>query len=255
MGNNVKTIPILFNCRLEVLKNTPLNGKQAVIFHDKKKFMKMISDINKELKILDISPRQLKLIAANAHEKIYNDLQDVFCRLRDRGYFSEKYVYPTEIQTIDRNSVFISAPMNTLNSAQYENQRIYMLEIVDALKKIGFTKVMCPAADIKDKEHFEGKTKCVINNFKNLKQSECFVLIYDIARPSSSLIELGYAIALCKKIVIFYKKELPFLVQKASENIPHVHSVEYKNISMITQEIFRDKMDLFGKDNESDDDE
>lgn len=250
VGNDVKTIPLLFNCKFDILSKTPLSGNQAVTFQDRKKFVKMINDINEQFNILNVSKDNIKIIASLAHEKIHRELKDVFERLKQRGYFSETYVYPENVQTMDRNSVFVSALMSALKSDEYEKQRKSLQDIVESLQKIGFSKVICPAAEIEDKNHFEGRTKSVIDNFRNLKQAECFVLIYEFSRASSALVELGYAIAVGKKVVVFYKSKLPFLIQKAGESIPHVHTVQFRNFKMIHDEIIGNNMTLFGKEKE-----
>lgn len=252
VGNNVETIPLLFDCQLDMLEKTPLNKTQAILFQEKNKFLKMLNDINDKCNFSESTPEQFKAIAFSAYDKIKNELFRIFERLEQSDFFSETSVYPREVQVMDKKSVFVSAFMSTLNDIEYEKQRKSLLKIVDSLKKIGFTRVNCPAVRIKDKAHFEGREKTVINTFKDLKKTECFVLIYERARASSVLVELGYAIATDKKIVVFYKSKLPFLIQKAGENIPHIHTVKFKDFKVIKQEILSNKMALFGKENEDD---
>lgn len=247
IGNNIKVIPLLFNCNIGILDRTPLSRSQSVVFSDKKKFQKMIVEINERYKIVDISDKALRQIAANSHDKILSDLTDVFDRMNKKWRFSEKDVYPEKAQMVSKDTVFLSALMSTLTTEEYSSQRDSLLQIMDDLKTIGFSKVICPAAKIPNPESFDGRTKSIMENFTDIKQSECFVLIYEYSRPSSSLVELGYAIALGKKTVVFYKEELPFLIQKAGENIPHVHTVEFSDYEMIRKEIVRNKMSLFGK--------
>lgn len=247
VGNNVKVIPLLFNCNKDVLYKTPLNGQHSVSFHDMKKFMKMISDINDELKLLDLSTKQLNNISLIAYKKMHNDLSDVFKKLKREGYFSEKYVYPSDVKTIYRKKVFVSAPMSILKEQDYQTQRAGLLKIVDVLKTIGFSQIVCPAAEIVDTKHFEGKTKAIQKNFRNLKQSDSFVLIYSKSKATSSLVELGYAIALCKKIVVFYRNEIPYLIEKAGENIPHIRLQKYRTYDDILKEFDSNKQALFSE--------
>lgn len=248
VGNNVRTTPLLFNCDINALKSTPLNSRQSVKFHDKSKFFQMIRDINKEFKIVNIGETQFDLLIDSAYGKMKEELIDVEDKLKREGFFNVKYVYPPNIRTINRQTVFVSAPMSTLKPEKYVQQRKGLLEVIDALKRIGFSSIICPAALIEDKEHFEGREKALHDNFINLKQAEAFVMVYESSRPSSSLIELGYAIALCKKTVVFYKKHIPYLLQKAGENIPHVRTVQFKNYNNIIQEIDKNRMALFGED-------
>ena len=192
VGNNVRTIPLLFNCEINALKSTPLNSRQSVKFHDKSKFFQMIRDINREFKIVDIGETQFDLLIDRAYGTMKEELIDVEDKLKREGFFNVKYVYPPNIRTINRQTAFVSAPMSTLKPEKYEQQRKGLLEVIDTLKRIGFSNIICPAAFIEDKEHFEGREKALHDNFINLKQVEAFVMVYESSRPSSSLIELGY---------------------------------------------------------------
>lgn len=266
-GNDILTIPLLFNCSEKAIQGTPLQDKQCVQFHDndqprdrfrsrdgvqfhdRVKFCKMISDINEELKLIDIDKTQLDEISKKAYVKLQRDFKKVFGKLKGEGFYNTEYIYPKEISTIKRNTVFVSAPMSTLSTDDYQLQRKELKEIVGALSTIGFSEVTCPAAEIEDKSHFEGKDVAVKNNFRKLKQVDSFVLIVDKPRPSSSFVELGYAIALCKKTVIFYKKSLPYLIKNAGDNIPHVRVRQYSTFADLKKEILSNKMLLFSEDN------
>ena len=244
IARDVKTIPLLFNCSVDDLRDTPLSRNQAVFFHDIDKFTRMIDIIYKQFNIQG-SKEKRRLIANDIFSKIKNDLKPLFRKLKNRGYFDIKYLYPSNVQVLDRKTVFVSAPMSTISENQYQKQQVNLTGIVNSLREIGFTKVICPAATIKDQKNFDGKTKSVKDNFRILKRTECFVLISDFSKASSSLIELGYAIALGKKTVVFYKNKLPFLIEKAGEVIPHVHTVQFQSFDIIINEINRNKMDLF----------
>ena len=246
VGNNVRTIPLLFNCNFDALQKTPLNGRQCVMFHDKGKFLKMIHEINRDFRIVDLDEKLFSVLLDNAYRKMQEEMRDVEEKLRKEGFFNLKYVYPQEIKTINRKSVFVSAPMSSLKRDQYIQQRYNLMEIVKTLKDIGFSRVICPAAEIEDKDHFEGMSKAIHDNFINLKQCECFVMVYESNYASSALIEVGYAIALCKKVVVFYKNRIPYLLQKAGENIQHVHTVHFNNYLVIVDELLKSKMSLFG---------
>lgn len=244
VGNDIITIPLLFNCNRDKLNKTPLNGRQCVDFGNKQRFQKMICDINEQLHILDISNKALNVLADKAYQQLKSDLASTFDKLKCMGYFDDSYIYPSDIKTINRNTIFISAPMSTLNDEKYLNQRSFLLKVQDILSSLGFSKIICPAATIKDKSHFDGDTKAM-RNFEELKQVDCFMLIYDNANRSSILIELGYAIALSKKIVVFYKGRLPYLIKKAGENIQHVKTYRFTNYESIIDIIQANDIDLF----------
>lgn len=247
VGNNIHTIPLLFNCELSVLDKTPLNHAQSVSFHDLKKFQQMIAHINSEFNLSNFKKKQLDTLSLAAYKKIRRDLSKIFSTLKNQGYFNDDYIFPKEIKIIQRKTVFLSAPMNTINAEDYKQQRKELIRMKNALFKIGFSNVLCPAINIEDTKHFDGTTIAVKNNFKNLKQSESFILVYLQSRATSSLIELGYAIATGKRVVVFYKKKIPYLLQKAGENIAHVRTLKCNNYDSIIEEIENNKMALFEK--------
>ena len=117
-GNGILTIPLLFNCSEKAIQGTPLQDKQCVHFHDKDqpgdkswtrngvqfhdrvKFCKMISDINDELKLVDIDKTQLDIISKRAYAKLQRDFKKVFGKLKGEGFYNTEYIYPKEISTI-----------------------------------------------------------------------------------------------------------------------------------------------------------
>lgn len=244
VGNDVPTTPLLFNCSIKNLEKTPLTARQCIDFGSKRGFLKMISDINDQLKILDIPEDSLKLIADKAYQQLKIDLKETFDELKNMGYFDASYIYPSDIKTINRNTIFISAPMSKLSDDQYIAQCNFLLKVKQTLTSLEFSKIICPAITVKDKLHFDGDTKAM-RNFKELKQVDCYILIYDKSLGSSILIELGYAIALSKKIVVFYKGKLPYLIEKAGENIQHIKTYKFKNYDSILEIINSNGQDLF----------
>ena len=74
--------------------------------------------------------------------------------------------------------------------------------------------------------------------------------IYPKKLPSSSLVEIGYGLSLTKRMVIFYQEGLPFILDKAGENIQHIKSFTYSSLNDIGNILKSNGMTIF--ENESD---
>lgn len=246
VAKKIDTIPLLFNCSIKDLEKTPLRMKQAVNYDNIKAFRRMIGEINTKYHIFDTTTVNISYKATTIQETLSRDIDDIVNKLKLKGFINKNQIYPDSVKTIVKKTVFISAPMSTLTEKQYEEQQKFLKRFVKTLKSIGFKDVISPAEKIKEKKKFDGYPKSVNDNFRDLKRAECFILIYSFPKASSSLIELGYAIALGKKTVVFYKKELPFLIRKAGEVIPHLQTVQYKKYDDITMALTSNKMALFG---------
>jgi len=199
-----------------------LDGKQCTPFCDKQKFMQMIKDINNKHMsppLLSISNTQIDSIAKEGYEVLNAQLHNVLKALKSIRVFSERFIHPNTIGTINRNTVYVSAPMASVNDIEYKEIRDNILLLDDVLKNIGFQQIFCPLFEKETHPTFDGKTKAVKDNFAILKQVDSMIIIYPSKIPSSVLIELGYGIALCKRLVVFYNEGLPYMLEEAGGTI------------------------------------
>jgi hypothetical protein len=80
-----------------------------------------------------------------------------------------------------------------------------------------------------------------------MKQVDSMIIIYPESQPSSVLVEMGYALALSKKTVIFHKCTLPYILQEAGMNIGHIKTYRYNDFDEIHKKIVSNGMDLFSE--------
>ncbi len=244
VAREVPSIPLLVSCNITALASSPLNGKQAVDFYDQKKFLKMLSDINNAMEY-GLSEDQINTLGKEAYVRLKNELDFVFSKLRDLRTFNDKYVYPGEVINVKRNTIFISAPMSSINETEYNELQTSMLVIKDSLSRIGFTEVHCPLLDVDSPAHFDGKTKAIKNNFPLMKGVDSMLVVYPWKNASSSLVEIGYGIALTKKMVIFYGEGLPYIVDEAGGSIANVKTYQFNSYDEINTIIESNGMALF----------
>lgn len=246
MAYGVKEIiPLRINCSLEALKDTPLQSKQAIDFHDFQSFCKMICDIAEEMGYRERTEDEKKILIKAQYEQIKQELKSTLKRLRDYRLFNATYVYPNIIDAVRKNTIFVSTPMSSIPKEEYKTIRENLMQIREILIKIGFTEVFCPAIQNENPFHFDGKTKAIRENFPQMKQADSMLVIYPCNVPSSSLVENGYAIALTKRIVIFHKERLPYILEDAGGAIHNVKTFAYEEFDDIRRTLDDNGMALF----------
>lgn len=245
IARDVPTIPILFNCNIKSLEGSPIIGKQSVDFYDQSQFLQMIYDINKSMDLLPIQKTQLDAIAKDAYSELKTVLQPILKQLKQTRLFNEKYIYPNHITTVQTNTLYISAPMSSIDDKSYTDLRTGLLDLKEQLTGIGFLEIFCPLFDKASSTAFDGKTKAIKENFTKMKQVDSMIIIYPQSVPSSVLVEIGYGIALCKKTVIFYKDKLPYILEEAGESISHVKTYKYNDFDEINRIVSTNGMAIF----------
>jgi len=245
VARDVPVTPLLFFCDIKNITSTPLKSKQCVVYDDITKFEKMICDINQKYKLLNIPAANLKAIAKESYDFLNSKLKDIFFDLQNSNTIDESNIYPSKPITSDKNTVYVSIPMASISKPDYQELRKHAMDLKKALKKIGFKNVICPILGKKDPATFDGKTRAIKETFTNIKSSSCLLVIYPKAVPSSVLVELGYGIALSKGIAIFHKGQLPYLLEKSGEAIPHVYTLQYDDFAEINKIILSNGKDIF----------
>lgn len=194
---------------------------------------------------LKISVPNLKAIARDGYEFLNLKLKDIFLELQNSNTIDESNIYPYKPTTYGKNTIYVSIPMASISETDYKELRNHAMELKKTLRKIGFNNVICPILWKKDPATFDGKTKAIKDTFTHIKNSSCILAIYPKKVPSSVLVELGYGIALRKGVAIFHKAQLPYLLEKSGEAIPHVYTLQYNDFPEINKIILSNGRDIF----------
>lgn len=245
VARDVPTIPLLFNCSIGALEGSPIKGKQCVDFYDQSQFLKMVYDINSKMGLLALEKTQLDSIAREAYEEIKKVLNPTLKQLKQTRLFNEKYIYPNHVTTVQVNTLYIGAPMSSIDDKNYKDLRENLLCLKEELVNIGFLDIYCPLFEKKSSGSFDGKTKAIKENFAKMKQVDCMMIVYPQNIPSSVLVEIGYGLSLCKKIVIFYQDKLPYILEEAGETISHIKTYKYNTFDEIQRIVTMNGMDIF----------
>lgn len=243
-AREVPSIPLLIDCKIDLLGDSPLQGKQCINFGEQAEFIKMIKDINDRFNKL-LPSEIVTHMAEVAYNEFHRDLASTIEQLRNTRTFNSRNIYPQKVTSIKLNTVYLSVPMASISEDEYILLHKYILGLKDILKSIGFIDVYSSALEINKRNAFDGKTKAMRDNFAILKQVDSILVIYPWKCPSSALVDIGYGIALCKKTVIFYREGLPYMLEEAGQYIKHVRTYHFDNYAEIDKILKSNGIELF----------
>lgn len=118
-------------------------------------------------------------------------------------------IFPQKAESIEAGKLFVGAPMAAHpTNESYVESHIDVGEVIDHLEcYTPIQRVYWAGRGIMSKDNFSGERSALLNDFGQLKSSEYCVFILMKKLSTSVLCEIGYAIALNKRIVIFVKIE------------------------------------------------
>lgn len=93
-------------------------------------------------------------------------------------------------------------------------------------KKIDISghNIFCAALDVYENGEFDSPTESISKDLYGISNCDCFVFVYPQKIASSALIELGYALALKKPILMVAQSydDLPFMAKGLADLYDHV---------------------------------
>lgn len=130
---------------------------------------------------------------------------------------------------MNRTKIFLAAPISGFSSkTQYTFYRENVCMLIDALTDK--YEVYSEIDEISSVKSYDTPIDSLEKDFKAIKDADIFVLLHPMRMQTSSLIELGYACALKKKLLIVGEKEdLPYLalgLKKPNYNALTIYSSE-----------------------------
>ena len=116
-------------------------------------------------------------------------------------------------------TIFVSTPITGFGNIQdFWSFKEHAVSIIDMLKSFGHS-VYNEFEHIDSDNCFDSPSKSVDEDFMKIEKSDVFLLIHPRRMQTSSLIELGYACALQKRIIIIGNfNDLPFLAKGLSKS-------------------------------------
>lgn len=240
-SSEVRIVPLLIG-QDSLDARSPLSNFNCVKLSEDG-FRKIVKEINAFLGADQIPINLLNQCITAAYKEHFTDSKEVKQVIRtykSSKLISAQDIYPREILHVQKKSVFLSSPMASLTDEEYRAFQQDMLKIQEMLRKACKAKsVFYPGMKINTKERFDGMQLAIRKNFKLIKQCEYLFVVYPGKIPSSVLTEIGYALALSKKIIVFVKEksDLPYILQEADIGIDTFTIYTYSSVDDILRQM------------------
>ena len=134
-------------------------------------------------------------------------------------------------------TIFVSTPITGFGNMQdFLSFKECAVSVIDLLKSQGYI-VYNEFEHIESENCFDSPSKSVDEDFMKIEKSDVFILIHPRRMQTSSLIELGYACALQKRIIIIGNfNDLPFLAKGLRDS--RFHALILDHDSNICETLF-----------------
>ena len=113
--------------------------------------------------------------------------------------------------------IFLSTPISCFNDKN--ELKKYKSDVTKLIKALKSNNSVCSEIEnINDKSDYDNPEKSISTDLTSIKDCDMFILHYPQKIPTSALIELGFAIAFNKRIIVItpQKNILPYLIHGIS---------------------------------------
>lgn len=122
-------------------------------------------------------------------------------------------------------SIFLAAPMSGFkDELQYKKNRKNLIGFINKLNKkyIVYSEIL----HIQSMDSYEDPGQSAIKDFGEISRADVFIMYHPMHMQTSTLIELGYAVAKQKKIILIAQPDmLPYLALGLSSYNPDIYIV------------------------------
>ncbi len=132
--------------------------------------------------------------------------------------------------------IFLSTPISAFDvNQEYIEYRQQVLNFISVLRKRN--KVYSEIEEISELNYYDNPSDALSKDLDIIDKSEMFVIHHPFRMQTSTLIELGYAAALNKTIIIIGKrKDLPYLALGLPEKTANTFIIDTSSLSVQTAE-------------------
>lgn len=137
-----------------------------------------------------------------------------------------------------KNNIFVAAPISGFfDPKEYSEYRDSVLRFIQYLRKCSYM-VYSEVERVTGEGDYDSPSNSVVNDFERIDNSDIFLLLHPKRVQTSALIELGYAFAQKKRIIIIgSRSNLPYMALGLPEVSSFVEIVESK---YLCERIFED---------------
>jgi len=145
------------------------------------------------------------------------------------------------------HDIFLAYPIAATENDVLRNEIGSLVnEVTNTLSNIGVKNIFDAANQFKNDKDYEPPEIACKKDLNAIRSCRNFFFLFPAKLPSSAIMELGFALALNKRIAICTtsKDNLPFLLKGLSECFDHVNYIEYKNADHL-KTIIKENFDYY----------
>lgn len=145
---------------------------------------------------------------------------------------------------MNKPKIFIAAPISGFQCEKaYHLYRESVISLISELNP-NFD-VVCELSTINNSSQYNSPDDSAAKDFSQIRDADIFIFLHPKRMQSSSLIELGFAIALRKKILIVGKEDdLPYLALGIRSVNPTTHIISTSEITPLVIEKIKSNLEL-----------
>lgn len=132
---------------------------------------------------------------------------------------------------MNKTKIFLAAPISGFkDEAQYKKNRENLFDLINYLASK--FQVYSEIANINSIAACDTPEESAIKDLGKINESDIFIIYHPMNMQTSTLIELGYAVAKQKKIIIIAKPEtLPYLALGLPQYSSNIELISFSNMN------------------------
>ncbi|MCD8013696.1 MAG: nucleoside 2-deoxyribosyltransferase domain-containing protein [Lachnospiraceae bacterium] len=140
-------------------------------------------------------------------------------------------------------NIFLAAPISGFQEKkEYEDYRLMLTNLIAFLRENGHT-VYSEIENVYDDTCYDSPGKSAMDDFSKISECDTFLMLHPKRMQTSTFIELGYACAKSKKLVIVGDmKDLPYLAQGLEESERDARIINQSDLNEVVFEWINDIM-------------
>lgn len=131
--------------------------------------------------------------------------------------------------------IFFATPISSIKEHdEYVKYRRNVVKFINTLRLEH--DVICEIDKIRKADDYESPKESYVMDFGAISECDAFILHYPISTPTSALVELGFALALDKRVIIITpdRNRLPYLMRELDSVGNGNYIVENKCLGKVT---------------------
>lgn len=112
--------------------------------------------------------------------------------------------------------IFLATPISAIKDHnEFVKYRKSVVKLVSSLRMMEHD-VICEIDEISDTDNYDSPKESYLKDFSAIIESDAFILHYPVSTPTSALVELGFALAMNKRVIIITpdRSGLPYLMRE-----------------------------------------